>query len=207
MDHLNELNPAQREAVLHKDGPLLIVAGAGAGKTKTIVHRIANLINEGVRPENILAITFTNKAAAEMRERTLKLLRGKALHTLEGFAPHISTFHSLGANILRENAPLLGLHKNFKIMDAGDSKSLVREAIREADYDPKQYDPGRFQNSISKQKGEGVTFEEYARLASTKLGESRRAESAGDFFSDLVAKIWEKYEELLKREKGLDFDD
>ena len=190
MDHLNELNPAQREAVLHKDGPLLIVAGAGAGKTKTIVHRIVNLINEGVRPENILAITFTNKAASEMRERARSQL---SIVNRQSF-PFVSTFHSLGVNILRENAPLSGLSKNFKIMDDGDSKSLVREAIKGAGYDPKQYDPGLFQNIISKQKGEGVTFEEYA-------------EGASDFFSNLVAKIWEKYEELLKREKGLDFDD
>ena len=128
-EHLKGLNSMQREAAMHKDGPLLIVAGAGAGKTKTITHRIVNLIKEGVAPEKILAVTFTNKAAKEMRERVVAEIEKntKGQNTL----PFISTFHSLGVYIIKENARILGLTKYFTILDEGDTTTLIKDTIKE----------------------------------------------------------------------------
>lgn len=129
MDYLNDLNEKQKEAVLQKDGPVLVVAGAGAGKTKTITYRILHLIKEGVAPENILAITFTNKAAKEMRERVEKILaEDKILNLPLQFhgKPFVSTFHSLGVHIIKENAQLIGLTRHFNIMDRSDSVKLVK---------------------------------------------------------------------------------
>ncbi len=116
MNYLESLNTEQKKAVLATDGPVLIVAGAGAGKTKTLTHRILHLIHSGVAPERILAITFTNKAAREMRERVHELLKGASR------IPFISTFHSLGVQILKENAELLKLPRHFAIFDTADSK-------------------------------------------------------------------------------------
>src|ERR1035437_9136247 len=124
MSHLLGLNPQQKEAVLQKDGPILIIAGAGAGKTKTLAHRILHLIKNGVHPENILAITFTNKASKEMQERVEKIIQSdKTLNFPMSYhsKPFISTFHSLGVYIIKENSGLIGLIKNFSIMDRSDS--------------------------------------------------------------------------------------
>ena len=171
-DHLAGLNAPQREAALHTTGPLLIVAGAGAGKTKTITHRIVNLIKNGVSPEKILAVTFTNKAAKEMRDR----IRGAVLHlgslgrsdgdgqrkfSAENFRadkmqnrePFVSTFHSLGVHIIKENARQLGHTKYFTILDENDSASLIKEVLKELEIDQKQYDPKRIRNIISREKG------------------------------------------------------
>lgn len=188
MKFVDNLNKAQKEAASHTEGPLLIIAGAGAGKTKTLTHRIINLVNSGVKPENILAITFTNKAATEMRDRTIKLL------SESGRSPWIGTFHSLGVKILRENAELLGLSKNFTIADAGDSSGLIKDAIKELGLDPKEYEPRRFKNIISRQKGNFVTCDDFEKDAS-------------EYTEKLAYKIWKKYEEGLKKEKSLDFDD
>jgi DNA helicase-2/ATP-dependent DNA helicase PcrA len=191
----NELNPAQEKAANHKDGPLLIIAGAGAGKTKTISHRILNLVKGGVTPSQILAITFTNKAAREMRERTLSLLKKERALLLDTDGePFMSTFHSLGIHILRENAQKIGLNRHFSIFDQDDSLSAIKEALKESNLDPKQFEPGRIKNVISRYKGDMITQSEYAA-------------EAEDYFPKIVAGVWAKYERILEKEGGLDFDD
>lgn len=193
----NNLNPKQREAVETLEGPVLIIAGAGAGKTKTITHRILNLIKSGVKPSEVLAITFTNKAAKEMRERVFHLIEeDKTLNIPISFneRPFVSTFHALGVHIIKENASLLGLTRHFTIYDRGDSKRAVKDALESMGLDTKQYEPGAILNTISREKGDGVT------LASYKSHQK-------DFYHKMVAQAWEKYEETLLREKSLDFDD
>ena len=122
-EHLKGLNIPQREAATHMSGPLLIVAGAGAGKTKTITHRIVNLIKQGVAPEKILAVTFTNKAAKEMREKIITEIEKNAKG--QNKIPFVSTFHSLGVHIIKENSSAVGVTKHFTILDEGDSVSLI----------------------------------------------------------------------------------
>ena len=127
-----ELNSRQKEAVETLEGPLLIIAGAGAGKTKTLTHRILNLIKSGVKPSKILAITFTNKAAKEMRDRVFGLIeQDKSLNIPISFneKPFVSTFHSLGVHIIRENCTILGIPRHFTIFDRADSKKVVKEAL------------------------------------------------------------------------------
>jgi DNA helicase-2/ATP-dependent DNA helicase PcrA len=192
-----ELNTQQQKAVDNLDGPMLILAGAGAGKTKTVTYRILNLIQKGIVPSRILAITFTNKAAKEMRERVNKLLEEDA--TLNRpismqERPFVSTFHALGVHIIKEQSHLLGLPRYFTIYDRGDSKRAVKEAIESASLDPKQFEPGLILNKISREKGEGRTNAEF------------RAD-ASDYFSKMMADIWDRYEATLRKEKSLDFDD
>lgn len=197
-NYLAELNPGQQKAVYHTDGPLLILAGAGAGKTKTLTHRMLHLIKEGVHSHKILAITFTNKAAKEMRERTGKLLeedKGLNLPISNNERPFISTFHSLGVHILKEQNQKVGLTRFFTIYDRGDSKTAVRKAIKELDYDPKEFEPGKILSVISREKGNMVTQTEY------------EAGAGSDFFKILVGKVWARYEKQLRDEKALDFDD
>lgn len=192
--HLEGLNEAQRQAVEHAEGPLMVLAGAGAGKTRVITHRILNLILKGVAPENILAVTFTNKAAAEMRERVLRLLSEERRVRGSG-GPFISTFHSLGVFLLRENHRHLSVPKTFAIFDRSDSTRLIKDAMREQGVDPKQFEPRTILGLISKAKGAGVTRDVYK-------------ERAGDeYFPGLIAEIWEKYESDLKSEGAFDFDD
>jgi DNA helicase-2/ATP-dependent DNA helicase PcrA len=186
---MEELNPAQKQAVLATQGPLLVVAGAGAGKTKTIAHRIWHLIHQGAEPEQILAITFTNKAASEMRERVEKLL-GQAG---ERGRPFVSTFHALGAYIIKENAHELGLIKHFSILDRDESLSAIKRAMKEEGLDPKQIEPRRLLGAISRAKGEGVSVAEW------------QAEES--YFGSLVGPVWRRYEALLRERRGLDFDD
>ena len=198
VSYLQSLNPEQKDAVLHTDGPLLILAGAGAGKTKTITHRILHLIHEGIAPRNILAITFTNKAGNEMKERVEKLIREDTTLNLPiemNEYPFVSTFHSLGVHILRQQAPSIGLPKHFSIFDRDDSKKAVREALSKADLDPKQYEPGKILSAISRQKGNMVTPKSFA-LA-----------SKNSHFADIISRVWSEYERILEREKALDFDD
>ncbi len=195
MQHLEGLNPMQREAALHKDGPLLIVAGAGAGKTKTVVHRIVNLVKQGVEPSKILAVTFTNKAAKEMRERTVKEME-KHTQGQDGI-PFVSTFHSLGVFIIKENSKLLGLTKHFSILDDGDTNSIIKDILKDIGVDPKQYDPKKIKNIISREKGKFVKQSEYAE----------RALNFGSGIEQIVARVWEKYEGRKKAENSLDFDD
>lgn len=195
---LQELNEKQREAVSQTEGPVLIVAGAGAGKTKTITYRIFHLIKSGVAPSRILAITFTNKAAREMRERVEKLcLADPALAKMyaAGDRPFISTFHALGVFIIKQNSRELGLPRFFTITDKNDGKKLIKEALVAKNFDPKQYDPARILNVISNEKGKGVTASQYAE----NIGK--------EFFPKVVSGVWLEYEKYLDREKSLDLDD
>ncbi|MDD5050574.1 MAG: UvrD-helicase domain-containing protein [Candidatus Pacebacteria bacterium] len=196
MDLFQGLNQKQKEAVLSVDGPLLILAGAGAGKTKTITHRILYLIAEkGVRPEEILAITFTNKAAREMRDRVEALLRSHNITKSHGMMPFVSTFHSLGVSIIKDNAQLLGLPKFFSIFDKGDGKRAVKEAMEKSNVNSLVMEPGKIQGVISKEKGKMKTASIYA-------------ESVGnEYFPRIVSSVWNEYEKILAREKALDFDD
>lgn len=185
---LRGLNDKQKKAVLADKGPVLIVAGAGSGKTKTLAHRIAYLISKGVRPANILALTFTNKAAKEMQKRIIGLVRREQ-------AVWAGTFHSLGASILRKHYKAAGLSRNFSILDEEDSLSLVKEALKVLEIDPKQFQPSRVMNIISLKKGEAKTIDEFKK------------EAEGEFFPERIARIWEVYENLLSRTNGVDFDD
>ena len=194
-NYLKNLNTEQKNAVLQTEGPVLIVAGAGAGKTKTMTHRILYLIEKGVSPERILAITFTNKAAREMRERVMDLLKNETETSYLGNkTPFMSTFHSLGVYIIKENAEILKLPRHFKIYDKQDSKKAVKESLEKIGLDPKEH-VDKISHIISKEKGRGTTVEEYMQNGSF------------DFTSETVKKAWEKYEEILHRDKALDFDD
>ncbi len=190
MQHLASLNEAQRKAAETLLGPLLIVAGAGAGKTKTITARIVNLVHHGIAPHNILAITFTNKAAAEMRERVSKALAGERHDTV----PHVSTFHSLGVHILRENAALVGRNRHFGILDESDAVGMIKECIVSLGLDPKVHDAKKFKHIISSQKGDFITVDTYR-------------ERAASFTEETIAKVWTLYDRKLKEEKSFDFDD
>ncbi len=195
-DHLQGLNKEQKDAAMHMQGPLLIIAGAGAGKTKTITHRIVNLIKEGVAPENILAVTFTNKAAKEMRERVIAEIEKNAKG--QDRIPFVSTFHSLGVHIIKENAKLLGLTKYFTILDEGDASSLIKEILKELGIDPKQYDPKKIKNIISREKGKFIHLADYEEQASG---------GGGGYMSKIVAQVWNLYEKRKNKENSLDFDD
>ncbi len=201
MQHLAGLNPKQKEAAIHTKGPLLIVAGAGAGKTKTITHRIVNLIKNGVAPERILAVTFTNKAAKEMRERIREAILRYGSLWEQDCEPFVSTFHSLGVYIIKENARILGLTKYFTILDEQDSTSLIKEALKELGFDPKQYDSRKIKNIISREKGKFTNLADY----------QQRANDAGEdgfgMFAKIVAQVWTLYEKKKSKENSLDFDD
>lgn len=186
---LNSLNDRQREAVLYNEGPLLIIAGAGAGKTKTLTTKIAYLIEEEhVSPYNILAITFTNKAAKEMKDR-LYLLVGSDASKLQ-----VSTFHSFGLKLLRENYETLGYDKNFVIMDNDDSLTVVKKILKDMDLDPKIYNPRAIRNKISSCKNEMMSPKAYERYAISD-------------YEKIVQQVYEKYETKLQRNNSVDFDD
>ncbi|OGH65404.1 MAG: hypothetical protein A3B83_04280 [Candidatus Magasanikbacteria bacterium RIFCSPHIGHO2_02_FULL_33_17] len=196
--YLNGLNDKQKEAVTQKNGPILILAGAGAGKTKTITHRILHLINNGVSPSSILAVTFTNKSAKEMEERVIKMLsEDEKFHfpITNNEKPFISTFHSLGVYILKENHAELGIPKYFNIFDKNDSKKVIKESIIKIGLDPKQFEPGKIMSVISRQKGD---FKSYSKFKETM---------GNDYFSEIIEKVWSNYEKTLKEEGALDFDD
>lgn len=187
--NLDNLNDKQKEAVLYNDGPLLIIAGAGAGKTKTLTSKIAYIIDEHLAtPYNILAITFTNKAAKEMRDR-LYLLIGDEARKLQ-----VSTFHSFGLKILRENYELLGYDRNFVIMDSDDSLTVVKKIIKDLDYDPKVYNPKAIRNKISSCKNELISAKAYERYAVSD-------------YEQVIQKVYEKYEKKLQQNNSVDFDD
>lgn len=192
MHYLETLNSAQRRAAEVTEGPLLILAGAGAGKTKTLTHRIVHLIKKGVEPGEILAVTFTNKAAHEMKQRVEKLLF--ELHMQEPSSPFIATFHSLGVFILRQEFQHHSRTKYFTIFDQKDSIALVKESVIEKNLDPKVHEPKKIKHIISQQKNQGVTQEEYARRVETYMGE-------------IISSVWELYEKKLIAENGFDFDD
>ena len=194
-DFLAQLNPQQREAVTSSDGPLLILAGAGSGKTRVIAHRIAYLIAErGVWPRNILAVTFTNKAAEEMRSRVGKLIEGLEI----GSTPLISTFHSLCVRILRRDIEALnaGYTRSFTIYDQDDTVRLTRNCIRDLGMDDKQLAPRSVQSAISSAKNRGQDAESFA--AQAHFVDERRAS---------IARVFQLYEERLHQNNALDFDD
>lgn len=191
------LNQNQKEATLHTEGPLLILAGAGAGKTKTIVERVVNIIkSKGVAPNNILCVTFTNKAASEMRERiTLRLKEENIINNYDSFAsPMVKTFHSLGLYILKREHSSLGLNKHFTIIDPDDGRSIVKEFLEKNDYDTKTYDPSRIRNTISIEKGNKNTVSDYDK-------------KIGNFTMEVISKAWRYYDNKLKETQSLDFDD
>lgn len=194
-EFLSQLNPQQREAVSTGDGPLLILAGAGSGKTRVIANRIAYLIAErGVWPRNILAVTFTNKAAEEMRKRVGKLLEGMDI----GSAPLISTFHSLCVRILRREIEALnaGYTRSFTIYDQDDTVRLTRNCIRDLGMDDKQLAPRSVQAAISAAKNRGDNAESFS--AKAQFVDERRAS---------IARVFQLYEEKLQKNNALDFDD
>lgn len=196
-----QLNPEQKKAVEHTSGPLMILAGAGAGKTRVITERIKALIKKGVAPERILAVTFTNKAAKEMRERVLKIIDSDedinrpvaARHSGLG-SPYVATFHSLGVALLREHATQLGIKRHFSIYDRADSTRAVKLALKRMGLDPKQYEPRAVLGAISRYKSEGNTAGEFH----PKVTDTRR---------HTLGRIWNEYEDILKKEGALDFDD
>jgi len=187
---LERLNSSQREAVIHTDGPLLIFAGAGSGKTRVLTHRIAWLIGRrGVRPRNILAVTFTNKAANEMRERLGQLLGGPA--TKEMLA---GTFHSVCARLLRERGESIGLNRAFVVYDDGDQITLIKECLHQLNLDDRQYAPRAVLSLISRAKEKLIQPDEFSRHFS-------------GMFENVVAKIYTLYQEKLNLNRALDFDD
>lgn len=191
MEYLTTLNPAQRKAVETTQGPVLVLAGAGAGKTKTITHRIRHLIEQGVSGRQILAVTFTNKAAKEMRDRVETLLAGIPARSL----PTVTTFHALGVSILRTHAQLFDMPRHFAIFDRSDSLRAVKEALKAAGFSDKQHEPRALLSGISKYKGRGISYQEFA------------ARSDRDYSLRLLEEVWAGYEKVLKREKAFDFDD
>ena len=184
----NKLNDKQKEAVMHVDGPCLVLAGAGSGKTKVLTERIVNLINNGVSPYNILAITFTNKAAREMRERVYNSIEEEANKIF------IGTFHSLGLKIVRENASVIGYSNNVTILDRDDVNTLIKRFMKELNLDTDHYPVKSILNKISFAKNEGLSPEEFDKFAKAPL--------------DMAAcKVYKMYESALKRSNSVDFDD
>lgn len=194
MTYLDELNTHQYEAATTITGPLLVIAGAGAGKTKTITHRILHIINSGVAPRNILAVTFTNKAASEMRERVLSLMNKEGISNEEGL-PTVATFHSLCATILRNESEAIGIKRHFVILDRTDSMKAIKEAMEKSGVSDKQFEPRTILGHISRQKGEGNTAQVYER------------NYGSEYVPGVIAKVWRNYEVILEREQALDFDD
>ncbi|MGB3686010.1 MAG: DNA helicase PcrA [Ornithinimicrobium sp.] len=189
-DLLDGLNPPQRQAVVHEGSPLLIVAGAGSGKTRVLTHRIAYLLDErGVGPGQILAITFTNKAAAEMRERVADLVGGRAR------AIWVSTFHSACVRILRREATTIGMRSTFSIYDAADSQRLMGMVIRDLDLDPKRYPARAFAAKVSAAKNELIDEETYA------------GQVGNNHYERMVASAYTMYQQRLRAANALDFDD
>lgn len=188
-DLINGLNKEQAEAVKHTEGPLLIMAGAGSGKTRVLTNRIAYLLGEKeVSPRSILAITFTNKAAREMRERVHKLVGD------EGSQIWVSTFHSMCVRILRRDIDRIGYNSNFSILDTSDQLSVIKQALKRLNLDPKQYDPRAMLGAISSAKNELITPDQYSK-------------EAGSAYERKVAEIFDLYQKTLRRNQSLDFDD
>ena len=179
------LNEKQKEAVLHKEGPMLVLAGAGSGKTKVLTNRIAYLIEEGISPSNILAITFTNKAAKEMKERVYQLIGTDAKYI------QISTFHSLGLKILKENYSFLGYDKNFIILDSDDTLTIIKKLMKDLNMNPKYYNAKEIRSKISSAKNELITPEKFGKIE----------------FDEKIVTLYKKYCSKLKLGNSVDFDD
>jgi len=193
--YLEGLNEQQLAAVLHVDGPLMIVAGAGSGKTKVLTTRIAHLMNNGVDAFNILALTFTNKAAAEMKERV-----EKALGNTEARNLYIGTFHSVFARILRADANKLGYPNNFTIYDTDDAKNIIKNIVKEMNLDDKHYKPAFIYNRISAAKNSLIDAEAYRKDTYIQQEDARGNRP-------LIADIYDSYSKRCFRNGAMDFDD
>lgn len=189
MQYLEGLNERQKEAVLSTKGPISVLAGAGSGKTRVLTSRIYHLIREGTPPERILAVTFTNKAAREMKERLAVLLG-------DGPLPFVATFHGLGRELLQSYGRVIGVPRYFSVYDRDDSERAIKEALKEMDIDPKEVPPRAILSRISKAKGAGMTAQSFKQKHG---GEGFRARVASE--------VWLKYDATLIKEKALDFDD
>ncbi len=185
---LNDLNPPQREAVTHAGGPLLILAGAGSGKTRVLAYRVAYLLREGVAPSAILAVTFTNKAANEMRARVDRLVGAVARSVW------IGTFHHICGRILRRHGDRIGIGKNFLIYDDDDQRSVMREVIKTLGLDERRFPPAVLLGMIGKAKNEAVDHLTYA-------------EQASGYYEEVVARAYRAYQSVLRERNALDFDD
>jgi DNA helicase-2/ATP-dependent DNA helicase PcrA len=191
---LQELTPSQKKAVLHVEGPLLVIAGPGSGKTRVITHRIAALVDTGVQPNSICAITFTNKAADEMRQRAVALGAASENLRFAGTQPHISTFHSLCVRILRRYAEKAGINPNFSIYDEFDQAECMKQAVKDCELDTTNFPPSRILEDISKLKNRLVDADTF------------KAE-ADDFLAQSIGKIYDCYQRILAECNALDFDD
>lgn len=186
---IDRLNEKQKDAVINLDGPMLVLAGAGSGKTRVLTTKVAYLLEEKeVSPRNILAITFTNKAAKEMKERIYNLI-GR-----EAFLIQISTFHSFGLKLLKENYELLGYSSNFTIIDSDDSLTVIKKIMKEQNIDSNKYNPKAIKASISDNKNEMVSVNDYEKFVYTD-------------YDEVVYKVYGEYEKALKRSNAVDFDD
>ena len=186
---LSTLNPPQREAVMTVEGPLLVLAGAGSGKTRVIAHRVAYLLVQGVDAEQVLAVTFTNKAAGEMRERVASLAGPPGVDVF------VSTFHSLGLWLLQQEHEAAGLPRRFAICDAGDQLALVKRCMREVSIDDRKFDAHRVLSRISAAKNAGRK-----RIAVKAAGQ-------GDDYDLVSAEVFPRYERSLRAMRAVDFDD
>ena len=193
MDILSSLNESQRQAVLATEGPVLILAGAGSGKTRALTHRVAHLISEGVSTQNILAVTFTNKAAQVMSERINKLL-SENKKSMGAKLPWLGTFHSICVKILRREVEQLGYGRDFSIYDQDDSLRLIKQIMKSLAIDEKRFNPRAIRSYISGAKGELIDARGYESFAF-------------DQFQERVAKVFKEYEKKLKVQNALDFDD
>jgi DNA helicase-2/ATP-dependent DNA helicase PcrA len=189
MQYLEGLNERQKEAVLATEGPISVLAGAGSGKTRVLTTRILHLIREGTPPEQILAVTFTNKAAREMKERLARLLGDVPL-------PFVATFHGLGRELLQKYGRVMGIPRYFSVYDRDDSERAIKEALKQMDIDPKEVPPRQILSRISKAKGEGLTPEIF-----------KERHGASGFKARIASEVWLKYDATLRKEKALDFDD
>ncbi|MGZ3863823.1 MAG: ATP-dependent helicase [Bacteroidia bacterium] len=192
---LDELNPVQREAASHTEGPLMIIAGAGSGKTRVLTYRIAHLLEKGVDPFNVLALTFTNKAAREMKNRI-----GKIINESSAKALWMGTFHSIFARILRFEAEKLGYPKNFTIYDTDDSKSLIKEILKTLNLDDKIYKPSLVLNRISSAKNNLIGYKQYLTNP-TIMADDRASQKP------MIGQVYEAYQKRLFRSGAMDFDD
>ncbi len=187
---MDDLTPAQREAVEHLDGPLLVVAGPGSGKTRVITRRIGRMVQAGIAPHEILAITFTNKAADEMQRRVAELLPGVKVW--------VSTFHRFCAHLLRRWASMVGMESNYTILDMGDQRTLLRRIIKELDFDSSTYTPEVIGSMISKAKNDLITPQRWLAKYEYEVGNHLQA---------VVAKVYPEYQKRLINANGVDFDD
>ena len=190
-DYIEELNEGQRNAVLYNDGPSLVIAGAGSGKTRVLTYKIAYLLENGYQPWNILALTFTNKAAGELRQRLIDMI-GEDAEKINA-----STFHSACVKILRREIENLGYQRSFTIYDDDDSKRIIKDAMKKLNLDEKVFNPKVFKNMISRCKDKMISPEEYAPMAN----------ASGELMEKRCAEVYTEYQSALRSASAVDFDD